>query len=67
MAKFFMPGLNALFSQNFYTKDVSFICYSVCSFQSSIKWSQPDEDNKCLGEVHLRIDPKCRGMSTGTV
>lgn len=34
--------------------------------QTSIKWSQPDEDNKCLGEVHLTIDPKYRGMSTGS-
>ncbi|KAK2551493.1 Regulating synaptic membrane exocytosis protein 2 [Acropora cervicornis] len=32
--------------------------------KTSIKWSQPDEDNKCLGEVHLTIDPKYRGMST---
>ncbi|XP_044180838.1 rab-3-interacting molecule unc-10-like isoform X8 [Acropora millepora] len=34
------------------------------SLQTSIKWSQPDEDNKCLGEVLLTIDPKYRGMST---
>lgn len=45
-----------------------FIYYDSCFFlsQTSIKWSQPDEDNKCLGEVHLTIDPKYRGMSTGS-
>ncbi|XP_068707139.1 regulating synaptic membrane exocytosis protein 2-like isoform X6 [Montipora foliosa] len=42
----------------------SFMDENKDTLQSSIKWSQPDEDNKCLGEVHLRIDPKCRGMST---
>jgi len=29
-----------------------------------IKWSPPDEDNKCLGEVLLTIDPKCQGTAT---
>ena len=33
--------------------------------QTFVKWSAPDEDNKCLGEVLLTIDPKCRGPSTG--
>ena len=35
-------------------------------FQTFIKWSPPDEDNKCLGEVLLTIDPKCQGTATGT-
>ncbi|XP_022806319.1 regulating synaptic membrane exocytosis protein 1-like isoform X5 [Stylophora pistillata] len=29
-----------------------------------VKWSAPDEENKCLGEVLLTIDPKYKGSST---
>nr|XP_058949787.1 rab-3-interacting molecule unc-10-like isoform X6 [Pocillopora verrucosa] len=32
--------------------------------QTFVKWSAPDEDNKCLGEVLLTIDPKYKGSST---
>lgn len=32
--------------------------------KTCIKWSPPDEDNKCLGEVLLTIDPKCQGAAT---
>ena len=36
-------------------------------FQSLVKWSPPDDDNKCLGEVFLTMDPKHRGSPTGNV
>ncbi|XP_022806322.1 regulating synaptic membrane exocytosis protein 2-like isoform X6 [Stylophora pistillata] len=32
--------------------------------QTFVKWSAPDEENKCLGEVLLTIDPKYKGSST---
>ena len=40
---------------------------SLFRFQTFVKWSAPDEDNKCLGEVLLTIDPKYKGSSTGNV